>query len=109
MGDSRVPVLARKRTTWIFIVAAAVMLVLLVMGTALISVLVGQRCWGGSGIGDSPSQAARRDIPANFLRIYEQVGARYAIPWEVLAGIGREECDHGRFPAASCTPIPGAR
>ena len=82
---------------------------MLAMGIALISVLVGQGCLGGAGVGDTPSQVARRDIPANFLRIYEQVGARYKIPWEILAGIGEEECNHGRFPAPSCTPIPGAR
>jgi hypothetical protein len=52
---------------------------------------------------------AVRDIPARFLRIYEQVGAQYKIPWEVLAGIGKEECDHGRNPDPSCTPQPGAR
>jgi hypothetical protein len=104
-----VPVLTRRRTTWILVAAAAGALVVLAMGAALVSVLVGQGCLGGAGIGDTPSQAARRDIPADFLRIYQQVGARYRIPWEILAGIGKEECDHGHFPAPSCTPIPGAR
>ena len=33
---------------------------------------------------------------ASFLRIYEQVGAQYKLPWEILAGIGQEECDQGR-------------
>jgi hypothetical protein len=103
------PVLTRRRTTWILVAAAAGALVVVALGAALISVLVGQGCLGGAGIGDTPSQAARRDIPADFLRIYQQVGARYRIPWEILAGIGEEECDHGRFPAPSCTPIPGAR
>jgi hypothetical protein len=104
-----VPVLASRRTSWVLIAAAASALILLAMGLALLSVLVGQGCLGGAGIGDTASQAARRDIPAEFRRIYEQVGARYRIPWEILAGIGKEECDHGRFPAPSCTPIPGAR
>ncbi|MGN6171054.1 MAG: hypothetical protein ACTHQQ_23215, partial [Solirubrobacteraceae bacterium] len=104
-----VSVLTRRRTTWILIAAAVAALLLLAMGAALISVLMGQSCLGGAEIGDTPSQAARRDIPADFLRIYEQVGARYRIPWEILAGIGKEECDYGRFPAPSCTPIPGAR
>ena len=79
------------------------------MGVALISVFVGQSCSGGPGTGDAPSQLAKHDIPAAFLRIYEQVGAKYKIPWEILAGIGTEECDNGQFPAPSCTPIPGAR
>jgi hypothetical protein len=44
----------------------------------------------------------------NFLTIYEFVGARYGIPWEVLAGMGEEECDHGRNPDPFCIPQPGA-
>jgi hypothetical protein len=78
-------------------------------GAALISVLIGQSCSGGTGVADSASQVAQRNIPANFLAIYESVGARYRIPWEVLAGIGEEECDHGRNPDRSCTPQPGAK
>jgi hypothetical protein len=71
-------------------------------------VLIGQSCSGGTDLADSPSQLAQRTIPANFLSIYESVGVRYHIPWEVLAGIGEEECDHGRNPDPSCTPRPGA-
>ena len=44
----------------------------------------------------SPSQAAAADIPANYLRLYRQSGARYRIPWPVLAAIGKVESDHGR-------------
>ena len=90
------PVLTRRRATRILIVAAASVPLLLAGGAALISVLIGQSCSGGAGLADSPSQVARRNIPASFLAIYESVGARYHIPWEVLAGIGEEECDHGR-------------
>ena len=67
--------------------------------------MIGGTC-AGSGVGDAPSALATRDIPRTFLRIYEQVGAQYKIPWEVLAGIGKEECDHGRNPDPSCTPQP---
>jgi hypothetical protein len=104
-----VSVITRRRSTLIVVAAAVAVTLLSALGAALLSVLVGQSCWGGGGSGDTPSQLARRDIPANFLRVYERVGARYKIPWEILAGIGKEECDHGRFPAPSCTPIPGAR
>ena len=69
--------------------------------------MIGGTC-SGSGVGDAPSALAIRDIPASFLRIYEQVGAQYKIPWEILAGIGQEECDQGRLPDPSCTPQPGA-
>ena len=101
------PVLTRRRSTRILIAAAALVPLLLALGAAMISVLIGQSCSGGAG-GDAPSRVAQRDIPASFLSIYEQVGARYRIPWEILAGIGKEECDHGRYPDPSCTPQPGA-
>src|SRR5919201_2340992 len=102
------PVLTRKRATRVLIVAAASVPLLLAGGAAVISVLIGQSCSGGTGVADSASQVAQRSIPANFLAIYESVGARYRIPWEVLAGIGEEECDHGRNPDPSGTPQPGA-
>jgi peptidoglycan DL-endopeptidase CwlO len=43
-----------------------------------------------------PSRAAVADIPAGYLRLYRQAGARYRIPWSVLAAIGKVESDHGR-------------
>lgn len=61
-----------------------------------------------SGTVDQPSATARRVIPAQLLPIYEQVGAQYGIPWEILAGIGTEECDQARIPDPSCTLQPGA-
>lgn len=102
------PVPTRRRATRILIVAAVSVPLLLAGGAALISVLIGQSCPGGTGLVDSASQLAQRTIPANVRAIYESVGTRYHIPWEVLAGIGEEECDHGRNPDPSCTPQPGA-
>jgi hypothetical protein len=101
-------VLTRSRTTRLVIVAAVTVPLVLAGAAALVSVLIGQNCSGGTGAADSPSQVARQTIPANFLSTYESVGVRYRIPWEVLAGIGEEECDHGRNPDPSCIPEPGA-
>jgi hypothetical protein len=44
----------------------------------------------------NPSRAAIADIPASYLRLYRQAGARYRIPWPLLAAIGKLESDHGR-------------
>jgi membrane-bound lytic murein transglycosylase B len=44
----------------------------------------------------APSRAAVADIPAGYLRLYRQAGARYGVPWSVLAAIGKVESDHGR-------------
>ncbi len=50
-----------------------------------------------------PSRTAAADIPAGYLRLYRQAGARYRIPWPVLAAIGKVESDHGRV------QLPGVR
>jgi membrane-bound lytic murein transglycosylase B len=50
-----------------------------------------------------PSRAAVVDIPPGYLRLYRQAGARYRIPWPVLAAIGKVESDHGRV------RLPGVR
>jgi membrane-bound lytic murein transglycosylase B len=50
-----------------------------------------------------PSRAAAADIPAGYLRLYRAAGARYRVPWPVLAAIGKVESDHGR------SPLPGVR
>jgi hypothetical protein len=102
------PGIARRRGVRILVVVAAGFPLLLAAGAALLTVVIGHSCSGG-GARDAPSTAAVRDIRASRLAIYEQVGARYKLPWEILAGIGEEECDHGRFPDPSCTPQPGAK
>jgi Transglycosylase SLT domain len=51
----------------------------------------------------APSRAAVADIPAGYLRLYRSTGARYRVPWPVLAAIGKVESDHGRL------PLPGVR
>jgi membrane-bound lytic murein transglycosylase B len=50
-----------------------------------------------------PSRAAAADIPAGYLRLYRSAGARYRLPWPVLAAIGKVESDHGRV------RLPGVR
>jgi membrane-bound lytic murein transglycosylase B len=50
-----------------------------------------------------PSRAAVADIPPGYLRLYRAAGARYRVPWSVLAAIGKVESDHGR------TRLPGVR
>ena len=102
-----VAVVTRRRGVRAIVVVAAAFPLLLAGGAALLTVMIGGTC-SGSGVGDAPSPIATRDIPGTFLRIYEQVGARYKLPWEILAGIGQEECDQGRLPDPSCTPQPGA-
>jgi cell wall-associated NlpC family hydrolase len=62
----------------------------------------------GGGTGVSLGQPAAytqqvAGIPAEYLQLFQTAGARYGIPWEVLAGIGKVECDDGQDPDPSCT------
>ncbi|HEX8052070.1 MAG TPA: hypothetical protein VF517_03695 [Thermoleophilaceae bacterium] len=75
-----------------------------VIGIAILGSLLGK---DGCDAGSPPSKAAERDIPRDFLALYQRLGARYGLPWPILAGIGKEECDHGRLRHPACTPRPG--
>ncbi len=76
---------------------------------AVLAALTASACPAPSGgPGDQPSPAAIHEIPPQLLPIYAQVGTQYDIPWEVLAGIGTEECNQGRLTDPSCTLRPGA-
>lgn len=77
------------------------------VGAAFLALLVTEQgCTVPEG---SPSAQAKAQIPAVMLQAYEQVGAAYRLPWEILAGIGKEECDHGLLGDPSCTIQPGAQ
>jgi cell wall-associated NlpC family hydrolase len=51
----------------------------------------------------NPSQTAIVEIPAAYLALYEQAGVAFGIPWQLLAGIGKVECDHGQSPDPACS------
>ena len=50
----------------------------------------------------TPSQSAVAEIPPNYLLLYQEAGLALDVPWEVLAGIGKVECDHGQNPDPAC-------
>jgi cell wall-associated NlpC family hydrolase len=55
----------------------------------------------GSGSQPGPSHDAKNSIPANYLALFKSAGAKYNVPWVILAGIGKVESDDGR------TKLPG--
>ncbi len=87
--------------------------VALVMGAgALVALMVAMSVAGVSlsdvspdaGVPDSGASAlAQREIPSEYLRLYQAAAQRYGLDWAILAGIGKVECDHGRDPDPSCT------
>ena len=64
----------------------------------LLPVLVIAAALGGEQ--QPPTAAALRDIPPDYLALYQQAAAQYDLPWELLAAVGKVESDHGRNPAS---------
>ena len=50
----------------------------------------------------TPSQTAVAAIPPDYLLLYQEAGLGFDVPWPILAGIGKVECDHGRNPDPAC-------
>src|SRR5215203_3944415 len=90
----------RRRAPGAMLAVLGVLAVLLVLVIGVLGAIFGlQPAQSGYG----PSAAARAEIPAAYLRLYMDAGARYGIdPW-ILAAIGAIETDHGRSTA------PGVR
>jgi len=55
-----------------------------------------------------PSAAALADIPADYLVLYQRAALRFGLPWELLAGVGKVESDHGRLPGSDEPNAAGA-
>ena len=79
--------------TKLAIVAAAALL--------LLPALAISAATGGINL-STPSSPALADIPPDYLLLYQQAGLAFDVPWEVLAAVGKVECNHGRYPDASC-------
>ena len=57
-----------------------------------------------AGLGGAPTTLAMQDIPANYLAWYMAAAQTCpGLPWSVLAGIGKDESNHGR------SILPGVR
>ncbi|MFG1827531.1 NlpC/P60 family protein [Microbispora hainanensis] len=70
------------------LVAAAGLLIAIPLGLILAFTALN----GSVGCG----QGQDGGIPPDYLQLYQQAGQKYGIPWQVLAGIGKAESDHGR-------------
>lgn len=60
----------------------------------------------GGGVSASLGQGASvqvAGIPPEYLALFQAAGQRYDVPWAVLAGIGKVECNDGQDPDPSCT------
>lgn len=75
-------------------VAAGAVVSLVLAGLVVVIVVVGAAT-GANGL--PATDAARSDIPAELLTVYQQAAQQTCgMPWQVLAAIGKVESDHGR-------------
>jgi peptidoglycan DL-endopeptidase CwlO len=97
-------------------VAAVGVAALIVLGLITVPMLVfggssmfsesGSSCaaaQAGSAGQPAVSTAALNSIPASYLALFKSAGAKYNVPWVILAGIGKVESDDGR------SKLPGVR
>jgi len=78
----------------VVLAAAAALLLIPVLLLAAVTGLVSQQA--SACTTQPPPSAQALTIPARYLALYRQAGRAYGIPWNVLAGIGEVESDHGR-------------
>jgi membrane-bound lytic murein transglycosylase B len=73
---------------------AAALLVIVMAVVAILAALLGQSTRAEADA--VPSTEAEGGIPASYLTLYRHAGRQHGVPWQVLAGIGSIETDHGR-------------
>jgi peptidoglycan DL-endopeptidase CwlO len=81
----------------VLLAAAAAVVLLPVLLLAAVTGLVSQQADACASQPRASGQGLT--IPARYLALYRQAGQAYGIPWNVLAGIGEIESDHGRSDA----------
>lgn len=70
----------------------------------LLPVLVAGAAMGSGGaLAVDPS--ALEDIPPKYLSLYAEASARHRFDWELLAAVGKVECDHGRGDCYRPNPV----
>ncbi len=82
------------------LVALLVLLVAPVLAmVAVLGILMVIVTGAASASSSTPSAAALANIPGDLLPVYQAAAERCAMPWAVVAAVGKVESDHGRSQA----------
>jgi hypothetical protein len=93
-GATRAAALGWSQRRWLVWLLGGLLALPLLLAALSVGILSGLQGPGPAG-SFGPSALALRDIPANYLRIYQSAGAAVG-GWEYLAAIGKVETNHGR-------------
>ncbi len=93
------PVVAAVIGLFVLGIAALVTAPLLLFAAGGLAYSTNTSCASGQNPGaaqPAASAVAQNSIPANYLRLFKSIGARYHVPWVILAGIGKVESNDGQ-------------
>lgn len=82
---------------WILIAGTMGIVLFVVLFVVMLGGGSAEACGGApGGVQPSASDTAENSIPGNYLDLYKRAGQESGVPWNVLAGVGKVETDHGR-------------
>lgn len=87
---------------------AALALTVFVLPVLVIGAALGALEADGAPAGSLGPMPATAEIPPERLALYQEAGAAFSVPWEILAAVGKVECDHGRDLACLVPNVAGA-
>ncbi|REF00630.1 lytic murein transglycosylase [Thermomonospora umbrina] len=78
------------------VAAVAVLALLALLVTPILFIGQPAAACGAPSRQPPAGKTAGTEIPADYLRLYQAAGRTYALPWNIVAAIGKVETDHGR-------------
>ncbi|GAA4631318.1 NlpC/P60 family protein [Actinoallomurus vinaceus] len=96
-GSVRLPIIIAGGAAALFFMSLVAIPLFFGANTLYQSAGGGGDCTDTSGAASQPQQSGDANgIPSNYLQLYKKAGQQYGVPWNLLAGIGKIETDHGR-------------
>jgi hypothetical protein len=80
---------------WFLFCLAAFLLFTFFLGSLIVFLMLAMDQTPVRDVLGEPNNQARKQIPPDFLEIYREAGAKYGIPWNVLAAIHKRETNFG--------------
>jgi peptidoglycan DL-endopeptidase CwlO len=82
----------------VLVIVVMILAPMMIVGGSSLLLMSGSGCTAQDSSAGQPgaSSAAKNSIPASYLALFQSTGAKYGVPWVILAGIGKVESDDGQ-------------